>query len=164
MSNELFSLQRFTQEQAPAPTKVDKEKEKAIKAALKEGGKKGQDLCGMSTFGVHFFCAAMETPQGDMEMMRYVMEGMNKEVDPEAEERKGGAGDLGKLLLSASDDKLIMMCHFPKEVQNHGATLQEWMEAVCAPSKAPFTVESEFMAIAEIAGNPDEGLFPLKMR
>ena len=46
--------------------------------------------------GVVFFNLAVETPDGDMELLEYVMEGANVPVDEAAEERKGGAGGLAK--------------------------------------------------------------------
>lgn len=45
---------------------------------------------------------------------------MNQEVDPEGEERRGGAGELGKLLLSAGDKQLAILCHVPKALQVRG--------------------------------------------
>jgi len=151
-------------EEKKAP--VDKAREKAIKLSIKEGGKKGQDLCGMSTFGVHHFMPAMDSPAGDWELMQACMDGMNMPVDPEAEDRKGGAGDIGKILFSAGPEDLIMYCHLPKEIQDKGATLKEWLEAVCAPADVQGEIieSSEFFGKAIAKGNPDAGKFPLKMR
>jgi hypothetical protein len=42
---------------------------------------------------------------------------MNVEVDEAAEERKGGAGHLGKMLLSAGDKQVAIVCHVPKALQ-----------------------------------------------
>lgn len=39
---------------------------------------------------------AIETANGDLELLQCVMDGANAEVDEAAEERKGGAGALGK--------------------------------------------------------------------
>jgi hypothetical protein len=57
-----------------------------------------------------FFTIALEVPNGDMGLMDAVLEGMNAEVDESAEERKGGAGALGKMLLSAGDKALAVVC------------------------------------------------------
>ncbi|KAF5831683.1 hypothetical protein DUNSADRAFT_12737 [Dunaliella salina] len=63
------------------------------KTALKEGGKKGQDLSGMAQMGgVTFFNVSAEEPNGDWKLLEKVMEGANAPVDETAEERKGGAG------------------------------------------------------------------------
>eukprot|EP00887_Chlorella_sp_A99_P005494 scaffold1.g5494.t1 len=73
--------------------------DKAAKAAFKEGGKKGVDLQarGVAAMGgVVFFNIAVESGNGDLALLEKVMEGSNQPVDEAAEERKGGAGDLGK--------------------------------------------------------------------
>ena len=154
---------------APAAKKPTKKEEEAIKqkkACIKEGGKKGQDLGGMSTFGVHFFLTAMDEPKGNLDLLKLCMEGANKEVDPEGDDRKGGAGDLAKIFLSAGDTNLAIMAHMPVECQGKGTSLTEWTEAIIAdvPGGAKITIIDEFFATVEIAGNPDKGLFPLKLR
>ncbi len=41
---------------------------------------------------MQFFNIAVETPDGDFELLEKVIEGANLEVDESEEERKGGAG------------------------------------------------------------------------
>lgn len=137
--------------------------DKAIKAAIKEGGKKGQDICGMSTFGVHFFCVTVDSAEGDAFLLEKVMEGMNAEVDPEAEERKGGAGDLGKCLFNATDKKLVMYCHVPKEEEDK-ATVEEWMEPILKVTHAKITKQTKGFIAAEVENAPEKGIFTLKLR
>lgn len=148
-----------------AAPKLSKEQEKLNKAALKEGGKKGQDLCGMATFGVHHFMPAMDAPNGNWDLMELCMQGMNRPVDPEEEDRKGGAGDIGKVLLSAGPDSVIMYCHVPKEVADK-CTVAEWLGALIAPEdvKGEIIEQNEFFGKAVAKANPDAGLFALKMR
>lgn len=67
----------------------------------------------MATFGTHFFCVTIESAEGNMKLLEKVLEGMNVEVDEAAEDRKGGAGDLGKILFNANDQKLVILCHTP---------------------------------------------------
>lgn len=150
----------------PQPVKVNKAQEKLNKAALKEGGKKGQDLCGMSTFGVHHFMPAMDAPVGDWGLMQLCMDGMNKPVDPEGDDRKGGAGDIAKILFSAGEKDLIMYAHVPVELADKGASLKEWVDAVCSPADVGGEIieTTEFFCKAVAKGNPDAGKFPLKMR
>lgn len=62
---------------APAAAKLDA---KRVKACIKEGGKKGQDLAGMSAFGCHFFCTSFDEPNGEMAYLELCMEGANNEV------------------------------------------------------------------------------------
>jgi hypothetical protein len=45
---------------------------------------------------VCFFNLAIDNAEGDPELLDYVMQGANAEVDENAEERKGGAGGLGE--------------------------------------------------------------------
>lgn len=54
------------------------------------------DLQGVAAMGgVVFFNLAVEVPEGNLELLEAVLEGANVPVDESAEERKGGAGDLG---------------------------------------------------------------------
>jgi nucleoside-diphosphate kinase len=140
--------------------------EKLVKACLKEGGKKGQDIGGMSTFGVHFFLTSMEAPEGDLAMLMKCMEGANKEVDPDAEDRKGGAGDLAKIFFSAGDHNLAMVAHVPKECSEK-CSVTEFFNAVIKGTEqegVKVTQVDEFTQTAEIKGDPDNGVFPLKIR
>jgi len=74
--------------------------------------------------GVSFFNVAVDEPNGDMAMLEKVMEGCNALVDEAAEERKGGAGDIGKFLLSAGDEQLVAYGHMPKALEEKGLTLK----------------------------------------
>ena len=58
-------------------------------------------MCDMG--GVKHFNIAVTTPNGDIALLKEVMAGANKEVDENAEERKGGAGHIGKCFFSAND-------------------------------------------------------------
>lgn len=149
---------------APAPAEGQKALDaKRVKACIKEGGKKGQDLSGMSAFGCHFFCTAFDEPQGEMEYLQLCMEGANTEVDPEAEERKGGAGDLGKIFFSAGDNNLAMICHVPKECKDK-VTIEEWFGCVCESIGASMGPVGELFCNANVPADPDNDKFPLKMR
>jgi len=141
--------------------------DKAKKAAIKEGGKKGVDMAGMSDLGgVKFFNLAVETPEGDIEVLELVMQGMNAEVDEAAEERKGGAGHLGKMLLSAGDKAVAFLCHVPKALQEAtpAFSIKEWAEAVAKAGDAKIVEETE--EVIKIVGEGDAAneKFPLKMR
>lgn len=64
--------------------------------------------------GIQYFNVSVETPEGDMALLEKVLEGANAPVDEAAEERKGGAGDIGKFLLSAGETQLVGIGHVPK--------------------------------------------------
>lgn len=136
---------------------------KMVKACIKEGGKKGQDLAGMSAFGCHFFCTSFEEPKGDLKYLDLCMEGANKKVDPDAEDRKGGAGDLGKIFFSAGDKNLAMIAHLPVECAEK-ADLKEWFSRVCDSVGAKPTFKDAHFASAEVPADPEKDRFPLKLR
>ncbi|KAL4426798.1 hypothetical protein ABPG77_006584 [Micractinium sp. CCAP 211/92] len=139
----------------------------ADKAAFKEGGKKGVDLQGVAAMGgVCFFNLAVDTPNGDLALLEKVMEGANQPVDEAAEERKGGAGDLGKCFLSAGDKQLAVFFHLPKALsESKGISLKEWAAAVLAPVEGHQIVEeSEEFLKAVSPQDQDKGRFPLKQR
>ena len=152
---------------AKQPTKKDAEAAKAqdkkVKACIKEGGKKGQDISGMAAFGCHFFLTAMTEPDGSMDLLKLCMEGANMPVDPEGEDRKGGAGDLAKIFFAASDNHLAILGHVPAECEDK-ATLDEFMASVLKPFGGKATPAGDKMAACEIAGNPDKNIYPLKLR
>jgi len=147
-------------EEAPAAGGLDA---KRVKACIKEGGKKGQDICGMSSFGVHYFLTAMDEPKGEMEYLKLCMEGANKEIDPNADDRKGGSGDLAKIFFAAGEKNLAMLCYMPKECAEK-CSLEDFFEAVIKPTGAKFTKIDQFNASCEVKGNPEKGVFPLKLR
>lgn len=109
----------------------DNAREKEVKAAIKEGGKKAQDIAGMHDMGgMSFFALTMDNCKGDWELLQHAMDGANKEVDESGDDRKGGAGGLAKCLLSTDDSKhLAMYFHVPKELHAQ-LTLKEWVDAM----------------------------------
>jgi hypothetical protein len=143
--------------------------DKTKKAAIKEGGKKGVDMAGMSDLGgVKFFNLSVDTPNGDLDVLELVLQGMNAEVDESAEERKGGSGHLGKMLLSAGDKTVAFICHVPKALQEEkadtGFLIKEWVEAVCKAASAEVVEETEEIVKIRGEGSVEKELFPLKMR
>lgn len=149
--------------------------EKQLKASLKEGGKKGQDLAGMSDMGgVKFFSVAVESANGDWELMDAILKGMNKEVDPDADDRKGGAGAIAKCLLFANDDNLLMLCHVPDGLKD-ALDQKEWFSEVVNSVEGQMITEEPIIVEngkegqgsvlkAHMPANPDKNQFPLKSR
>jgi len=157
--------ERKPSEKAPAAAVAEasegKLDDKALKACLKEGGKKGQDGCGMATFGSHFFNSTVESANGNMRLLEKVLEGMNTVVDENAEERKGGAGDLGKMLFNRTETKLLILCHTPPEVMEK-ATAKEWMAPVLKQTGAKVISETPNIIKAELDNDPDNQVFVFK--
>merc|ERR1719326_2748960 len=104
---------------------------KKLKAAVKEGGKKGQDVAGVADMGgLDFFCTTIDTAEGDMTLLRAAMDAMNKEVDPEGEERKGGAGHVGKVLVSSSEKVAVSVVVYVPADKIDKLTAATWVERV----------------------------------
>jgi hypothetical protein len=118
--------------------------------------------------GVCFFNVSVDEPEGDLELLQHLLDAANVEVDDAAEERKGGAGDLGKAFLSAGNDQLAIIFHVPKELsEKKGVTMQEWMDALLKPvtDKGMKVVEqTDEVAKVVVPANPDAGVFPIKLR
>jgi len=147
---------------AMKPARVLTDKEKA--AAIKEGGKKGQDLSGMADLGgIKFFCVTMEKCLGEMEAVKLAMEGMNKEVDEAGDDRKGGAGNLGKMLLSADTDRVAVYAHVPAELKDQ-LDIKEWVAESVKGMGPVFVEESDEFIGVELPLDTSKELFPLKMR
>jgi len=151
--------------EAPKSTEMDP---KRMKACIKEGGKKGQDLSGMSVFGCHYFLTTFIEPAGDMKYLQLCMDGANKPVDPEGDDRKGGAGDIGKIFFSAGDNDLAILCHVPVECTE--LSCADYLNAVLEPAKEVGVkpviekgTDEHFLKVS-IKGNPDAGIFCLKLR
>lgn len=176
--------EKKAKEEKPKESKKDKKKadknavdpeaeKKLLKAALKEGGKKGQDIVGLQEMGgVAFFHIASEAALGRWDLMEAVMEGFNKEIDEEAEDRKGGAAHLCKALCSAGEKSLIMYVHVPadhKKILPEGVgetNAKEWAEAMLqgmGPKAKIIETKGDFTKV-ECPADPDANLFPLKMR
>ncbi|EGD73497.1 flagellar associated protein [Salpingoeca rosetta] len=138
--------------------------EKQIKAAKKEGGKKGQDLSGMHDMGgISYFHVAMEKCEGSLELLQHALDGANVEVDEKADDRKGGAGHLGKMFLSANNDQLAIICHVPKD-RHEVVTPKEWVEVFLGMYNGKIVEEGEDFVKATVPADKDNERFPLKMR
>jgi hypothetical protein len=138
--------------------------EKTIKAAIKEGGKKGVDLDGVSAMGgVQFFNIAVETPNGDFALLEKVLEGANAEVDESAEERKGGAGGIGKMFASAGDSQLAMIIHVPAALSEK-LSVKEWTETIATAVGAEIVEMGEEVSKCKVLADQAAGRFPLKLR
>lgn len=141
------------------------------KATKKEGGKKGVDICGMCDLGgVKYFNVTIDTANGELEGLDFVLEGMNAPVDESAEERKGGAGHLGKMLYSAAEggNTLALAVNIPKALQeaNPGVTMAKWIDEVISAAGGSVTKREEAEEVIKvlITADKEKGEFPIKMR
>jgi hypothetical protein len=158
-----------------AAMEAAKAREKLVKGVVKEGGKKGVEIEGASDMGgLDFFCTTMELPEGDVELLSLAMDAMNAEPDPEAEDRKGCSGHVGKMIFSAGVEQLALVAYVPDKAHNKSAEkvdVAEWMTSVLkavggtvmmkppAPATSP---AGGAYVIAVIKGDKEAGKFPLK--
>jgi len=148
---------------APPAINLEGVAEKKLKAVIKEGGKKAQDVAGVADLGgLDFFCTSMMESAGNVDQLRAQMDAMNAECDPESEERRGGAGHVGKMLISSSEKIAVaLVCYVPEDKQAK-LTAKEWIEYVCEQIKAEVIYSSAGYAYAIMKYDPPAGRFPLK--
>jgi len=103
---------------------------KVLKAVIKEGGKRGVEIEGAAVMGgLRFFCAKVDEPNGDIEMLRESVKAMNAVPDEEEEERRGGSGEIGKMIFSAAESQLAVYAYVPKNEAEH-IDAKEWLANV----------------------------------
>jgi len=141
---------------------------------VKEGGKKGVEIEGASDMGgLDFFCTTMELPEGNLEFLVMAMDAMNADPDPEAEDRKGCSGHVGKMIFSAGVDQLAIVAYVPDGRHNKSASkvdLKAWLEDVCeaiggeiiAQPAAANSPRGGNIATAVVKSNPGGGKFAIK--
>jgi len=157
-----------------AAKEAAKAKEKLEKAIIKEGGKKGVEIEGASDMGgLDFFCTTMELPEGNLEYLETSMAAMNAEPDPEAEDRKGCSGHVGKMIFSAGVEQLAIVAYVPDGSHNKSAgkvDIGAWIASVCKAVggeivKAPAAADSPkggHTAVAVCKSDPSNGKFAIK--
>merc|ERR1719359_2181242 len=150
------------------PEKLTGEKmEKKMKKIIKEGGKRGVEIEGAADMGgLQFFCTTMDEPGGDVDLLYESMRGMNEKSDPTEEERKGGSGRIGKMLISKDqeDSKLAMVAYCPPA--KHGELkADQWMKDLLEKlGGGELLFGDAYTAKAEINNDADKGLFVLKLK
>ena len=117
--------------------------------------------------GVKFFTVSVETPEADKDLMYAVLSGMNMDVDPEAGELKGGAKELGKLIMSYNKDTLAMLCHVPHAIKEK-LSAGDWIAAVMLIMGGKITeikeVDDGKTIYVEVPADTANDKFGIKMR
>ncbi|EDQ92780.1 uncharacterized protein MONBRDRAFT_30745 [Monosiga brevicollis MX1] len=133
-------------------------------AAVKEGGKKGQDLAGLYDMGgVSFFHVVIEAADGELSLVEHAMTGANKEVDEGAEDRKGGSGHVAKCFLSANKDQVAGIFYVPASLAEK-LTAKAWFERLNVVLGGEIVEETEETIKVIAKGDPAAEKFPLKIR
>jgi hypothetical protein len=145
------------------------EKRKAqLKKVKKEGGKRGVEIEGAGDMGgLQFFSTSVDEPQGDMEFLKISMEAMNEKCDPTEEERKGGSGNIGKMIFSAGMDQLAVVAYVPEAKQGDGAdkvSCEEWLKKVLALHGGEVLESSASVCCGRVLTDSNKNVFPLKIR
>ena len=159
----------------PDKTKEEAAREKLLAKIIKEGGKKGVEIEGASDMGgLSFFCTTMELPDGDADLLLMSMDAMNAQPEPDAEDRKGCSGHVGKMIFSAGIEQLALVAYVPADEHNKDASkvdVKVWMDHVLTTVGSGGSVVKEADAnspmggkvvVATIPKDADKGNFPLK--
>lgn len=126
--------------------------------------------------GLQFFCTQVDQPLGDLDMLIESVKAMNQKSDPSEEERKGGAGKIGKIVLSSTEKTLALVAYVPKDKADQCGA-KEWLQQVVkdaigdkakqekACKETEFEgIDSKYWYAAKIDTIPDENVFTLKIR
>jgi len=156
-----------------APEVVEKEltpeekaeaRKKQLKKVLKEGGKRGVEIEGAADMGgLQFFCTSVDEPAGDLEMVLKGVEAMNEKSDPTEEERKGGSGNIGKMVFSAGADQLAIVAYVPEGKQAE-CSCEDWLNKVLSMYGGKQTSTAKDYCVGFIATDGNKNIFPLKIR
>jgi len=137
-------------------------RKKLIAKCDKEGGKKAQDLAGMRDMGgVAYFHVAVDLCAADWELLEACMVAMNKPCPEDADERRGGAEDIGKVLISYIDSKIALYMHVPA---NLACDMDDWFNAMTDGYTVNKISQDKTYIKAEILANPDANVFPIKVK
>jgi len=148
----------------PTPEELAKARKDLLKKVIKEGGKRGVEIEGAADMGgLQFFCTAMELPDGDIELLVESMKAMNALADPEAEERKGCSGHIGKMIFSAGAEQLAVVAYVP-EAKKSELSGEEWLKTVLANFSGELITSEGEISTGRVKTDADKGVFPLKIR
>lgn len=146
------------------PAKPKSKTCKILAAVQKEGGKKGQDVCGMNEMGGgnEFFVIRVDEPAGDLSKTMMVMDYMNKPVDPSSEERRGGAGDVGKCIFSHGENSLSIVAMVPENLTDK-VSASNWVQTIANKVGAKVVGGwSKTQACAVLYTDKENEIFPIK--
>merc|ERR1711920_1020940 len=154
-------------EEAPAektPEGLEKERKDKLKKVIKEGGKRGVEIEGAADMGgLQFFCTSVDLPDGDLDLLVESMNAMNAESDPTQEERKGGSGNIGKMIFSAGTEQLAVVAYVP-EAKQGDLSCEEWLKVVLTSQGGEIKTKGKGLCTGAVKANSDKGVFPLKIR
>lgn len=146
------------------PAVAAKLRQKVIDKCDKEGGKKAQDIAGLRDMGgVSYFHLAIEFAEADFDLLEVVMKAMNTPCPEDADERRGGADEIGKCLLSYNDEQLAIYMHVPKNLQDVCA-IDGWFNAATEGYKTVKLSSDKEYIKATIIADQENNIYPIKVR
>merc|ERR1719169_206077 len=138
---------------------------KALKAIVKEGGKKGAEVAGAADMGgMTHLNVSLDLPEGRLDAMLQALDAMNVDVDPTAEETKGGAGHVAKALFSYGKDRVGVVVYVPEELKERVAA-NTWAQEILNPTGGELKGKAtETLAKGFVLGNAEKDLYPIKLK
>jgi len=88
---------------------------------------------------------------------------MNAESDPNEEERKGGAGKIGKMIFSSGIEQLAICAHVP-DARTKDINCKEWITQVCKDIGGQVKSTGKNICTGVVMKDADKGVFPLKAK
>lgn len=135
-----------------------------LKKVVKEGGKRGVEIEGASDMGgLQFFCTSVEEPEGNLELLEESIKAMSAECKPDEEERKGGAGNVGKMVFSHCDEQLSIVCDVP-ESKREQIKAGDWMAKVTEALGGEVVKGEDGLASGKVMQDKEKGRFPIKLK
>merc|ERR1711972_1208070 len=113
--------------------------------------------------GLQFFCTSVDLPDGDLDLLVESMNAMNAESDPTQEERKGGSGNIGKMIFSAGADQLAVVAYVPEQKQSE-LCCAEWLRNVLDSQAGTMNSTAKDVCSGIVKKDDSKGVFPLKIR
>ena len=142
--------------------------DKKMKKVKREGGKRGVEIEGAADMGgLQFFCTTVGEPVGDVDWLYETMRAMNEKSDPTEEERKGGCGHIGKMIISINEELCCSMVADVPPDKTADISAETWLKDVLKAMKAPaesFISGNKNLAKATIKQDKEKDLFPLKLK
>merc|ERR1719191_339899 len=104
---------------------------------------------------------------GDVDWLYESMRAMNAKCDPTEEERKGGSGHVGKMIISIDEAKQCSLVAYVPPQKVSEITAETWLKDVLKAMNAPeesYLSGNANLARATILQDKDKDLFPLKLK
>ncbi|OGM41679.1 hypothetical protein ABOM_009964 [Aspergillus bombycis] len=100
--------------------------------------------------------AAVDEPEGDLDLLAKSLEAMNAEPDESKEERTGGSGHIGKMVFSCDNETLCAIAYIPESLKGQ-VDAANWLKTILAPYNGMLVKTSPVFSTGTIAVHPENG-------